>query len=146
MTAVQEMLHLDFDTVQPVLRCKKQRHDRGRLAYLSGQFAEDSVARYLEARDLQIVARRWRGKAGEIDLICRQGACHVFVEVKQAATHADAALRLGRAQQQRICLAALEYCDQLGIGSDVEMRFDLVTVDALGRIEQLENAFGGCFH
>ena len=66
------------------------------MAHLSGTLAEESVARLLEHRGMTILARRWRGQAGEIDLVARQGSCLVFVEVKQSATHQEAALRLDR--------------------------------------------------
>lgn len=121
------------------------RSRRGRMACLSGAMAEDAVARHLQGRGAVILARRWRGLAGEIDLICRQGDCIVFVEVKQAATHGEAAARLGAAQQARICRAACEFCEGLPGGQLTEMRFDAALVDRLGRIEILENAFGDCF-
>lgn len=121
------------------------RRARGRLAHLSGTLAEDGVARCLEGRGMTILARRWRGKAGEIDLICRDGQCLVFVEVKQAATHFDAAQRLGGAQQGRILRAALDYCDQSGHALLPEMRFDAALVDGQGRIEILERAFEEAF-
>lgn len=114
---------------------------RGRQAHVAGGLAEDAVARCLQTAGLTILARRWRGKAGEIDLICRDGACLVFVEVKQAATHATAAERLGRRQMDRICAAATEYCAALPGGCDREMRLDVALVDALGRVEHLVNAF-----
>ncbi|MBK4215110.1 YraN family protein [Paracoccus caeni] len=147
MVAVQELLQLDFGQARKVCPppIDRARQERGRLAYLSGQFAEDSVARFLQQSGLTVIERRWRGAAGEIDMICRAGSCVVFVEVKRAATHAEAALRLSAAQQGRICLAAQEYCGRLPGGQSTEMRFDLLTVDALGRIEHLENAFGGAF-
>ena len=117
------------------------RRMRGRLAHLSGAMAEDSVARSLEGRGMTILARRWRGKSGEIDLICLDGPCLVFVEVKQSATHEEAAQRLGSAQQGRIMRAALEYCDKEGHAPLPELRFDAALVDRHGRIEILERAF-----
>lgn len=125
---------------QPVA-ASPARKTRGRIAHLSGAMAEESVARVLEQHGMTIVARRWRGSAGEIDLIARQGDCVVFVEVKQAATHAEAALRLGTAQQGRIMRAALEYCADTGHPTLPEMRFDAALVDASGRVEILERAF-----
>ncbi len=121
------------------------RSRRGRTACLSGAMAEDAVARHLQAQGAVILARCWRGGAGEIDLICRQGGCIVFVEVKQATTHDEAAGRLSAAQQGRICRAACEFCEGLPAGQLTEMRFDAALVDRLGRIEILENAFGDCF-
>lgn len=121
------------------------RRARGRTAHLSGALAEDSVARLLERRGITILARRWRGKAGEIDLVASQGACLVFVEVKQSATHEKAALRLGSVQQGRIMRAALEYCDKAGWDLLPDMRFDAALVDGQGRVEILERAFEESF-
>lgn len=115
------------------------------MAHLSGTLAEEGVARVLERRGMTILARRWRGKAGEIDLVAKQGACLVFVEVKQSATHAEAALRLGSAQQGRIMRAALEYCDSAGWALLPEMRFDAALVDGQGQIDILERAFEESF-
>jgi putative endonuclease len=118
---------------------------RGRLANLAGGMAEEAVARVLVARGHELLARRWRGKAGEIDLIFRQAGCHVFVEVKKGQSHELAAVRLSASQQGRICRAAEEYCGQLFSERMTEMRFDVALVDASGRVEILENAFGDCF-
>lgn len=90
---------------------------------------------------MTVLARRWRGKAGEIDLICRDGACLIFVEVKQAATLDEAAQRLGRTQQGRIMQAALEYCESHGHSPLPELRFDAALVDRQGRVQILERAF-----
>lgn len=126
---------------RPAKGASTARRMRGRLADLSGAMAEEAVARHLTAAGLQIEARRWRGKSGEVDLICRDGGCVVFVEVKQAATFADAATRLGRSQMARLCDAACEYCAGLPDGSLTEMRFDVGLVDGAGRVEVLTNAF-----
>lgn len=109
----------------------------GALAYAAGCAAEDQVVRSYEMAGCDILARRWRGAAGEIDLIVRDGETIVFVEVKKAATLAAAAERLCRRQMDRICQAACEYC-----GLSSEMRFDAALVDDLGRMEVLHNAFG----
>lgn len=118
------------------------RRARGRIANLSGAMAEDAVARQMLAMGLAVEARRWRGPAGEIDMICRDGDCLVFVEVKQAASHAEAAQRLQRPQMDRICAAACDYCASQPDGLLTEMRFDVALVDAAGRVEILPNAFG----
>ncbi|WP_295044507.1 YraN family protein [uncultured Paracoccus sp.] len=107
--------------------------------------AEDNVARLLERSGMTILARRWRGKAGEIDLIARDGECLVFVEVKQSVTHQDAACRLGATQQSRIMRAALEYCEAAGHAELPELRFDAALVDAQGRVDVLERAFEEAF-
>lgn len=121
------------------------RRTRGRLACLAGAMAEDGVARVLEGRGVTVVARRWRGKAGEIDLICRDGDCLIFIEVKQSSTHDEAAQRLGMRQQGRIMRAALEYCEVQGYDLLPEMRFDAALVDRTGKVEVLERAFEEVF-
>lgn len=138
---------LDFDGASlPAPRAvSSARAARGRLAYLSGTMAEDSVARLLEGRGMTVLARRWRGKAGEIDLICRKDDCLIFVEVKQSSTHEEAAQRLGAAQQGRIMRAALEYCESQGGTLLPEMRFDAALVDRDGKVEILEQAFEEAF-
>jgi putative endonuclease len=112
------------------------------MACLSGQAAEDQVAALLAGRGLAVIARRWRGRAGEIDLICTEQAVTVFVEVKRAATHAAAAQSLSPRQSARIRAAASEFAAGLAAGQDSEMRLDVALVDGLGRIEIIENALG----
>lgn len=114
----------------------------GRMSYYGGDAAEEAVARHLEAAGCRPLARRFRGRAGEIDLIVQDGDSVVFVEVKKARSIAQAALRLGRRQMDRICLAAQEFVDELPGGMLTEMRFDVALVDVHGRVEIRQNAFG----
>nr|WP_134679435.1 YraN family protein [Paracoccus ravus] len=104
--------------------------------------AEDAVSRAYLDTGHEALAERWRGAAGEIDLIFRGKDEVIFVEVKKAATHDLAARRLGRLQIGRITLAAQEFCADLPAGLMTPMRFDLALVDRFGRVEILENAFG----
>lgn len=112
------------------------------MAYLSGQAAEDQVAAFLAGRGLVVIARRWRGAAGEIDLICAEDAVTVFVEVKHAATFDAAAQSLSPRQSARIRATASEFAAGLAAGQDSDMRFDVALVDGLGRIEIIESALG----
>ena len=111
-------------------------------AQASGAAAERLVEGHYAALGCEILARRWRGLSGEIDLILREGTGVVFVEVKKSATIDMAAERLGRRQMDRICNAALEFCEGLPTGSLTEMRFDAALVDDSGCVEIVENAFG----
>jgi putative endonuclease len=47
-----------------------------------GTAAEEAAAAYLQERGCDIVARNWRCRTGEIDLVARDGAVLVFVEVR----------------------------------------------------------------
>jgi hypothetical protein len=47
-----------------------------------GKSGEDLACRELERRGYAIVARRFRVRSGELDIVARDGAVLVFVEVK----------------------------------------------------------------
>ena len=115
----------------------------GLVSYRAGLAAEDAVARHYSDAGQVLAATRWRGASGEIDLILRDGASVIFVEVKKAATHAEAALRVTSRQTARICAAASEFLAGEPNGQNTESRFDVALVDCYGRIEVLENAFAG---
>ncbi len=118
------------------------RQRRGTTAHHSGHCAEDSVCRAYERRGCPVIARRWRGKGGEVDLIVRDGDATVFVEVKKARDHATAAERINPRQMIRIAHAASEYLDACANGSLTEARFDVALVDGIGAVSVVENAFG----
>lgn len=115
----------------------------GLVSYHAGLAAEDAVQRHYLDAGAACAASRWRGKSGEIDLIMREGPTVVFVEVKKAATHAEAALRLTARQMARIYASASEFLAGEPAGQNTECRFDVALVDSYGRIEVLENAFMG---
>ena len=111
---------------------------QGRQNYHDGLAAEGAVARRYRDTGFTIVAERWRSKAGEIDLICRDGTGYVFVEVKKSSTFDAAAARLTTRQLARIALAAEDY---IGQNADPfsNMRLDLAMVDGTGQVSVLEN-------
>lgn len=117
------------------------RRLRGQRNWSSGHAAEDIVARRYEAAGSPVLDRRWRGQGGEIDLVAREGDALVFVEVKKARSHDEAAWRLGARQIARLCAAAAEYLAGEPRGQDSEMRFDLALVDNRGAVQVIENAF-----
>lgn len=119
-----------------------QRASRGGRAHLSGLAAEEAATRRYARAGCAILDRRWRGAAGEIDLVARDGASLVFVEVKRAASHAEAAERLSARQRARLCASAEEYLGQAPGGLLTEMRFDVALVNGAGEVAVLENAFG----
>jgi len=103
-----------------------------------GREAEDAAARFLERAGLAIVERNVRFRAGELDLVCRDGARWVFVEVK--ARRADWGDAPGAAvawwKQRRIVRLAQLYLKARGLG-EPPCRFDVVAVTASddGRLE-----------
>ena len=106
----------------------------------AGLAAEEIAARHYEARGARVLARRWRGRGGEIDVIAEAGDETVFVEVKRAATHDAAAWRLGPRQRARLRDCAGEFLATRPAGLLTPARFDVALVDAAGRVRVIENA------
>ncbi|MFT4715998.1 MAG: putative endonuclease [Paracoccaceae bacterium] len=113
----------------------------GSVSYHSGLAAEESVAHHYTQTGHEIAARRWRSKAGEIDLIARKDGNVVFVEVKKSKTHDRAAESLGAKQMARIYDSAALFLEDEPNGQNTDARFDVALVDANGVISILENAF-----
>lgn len=116
------------------------RHGRGRTGYLSGLAAEDRVERDYARRGYPVIARRWRGQAGEVDLVLRDGDGLVFVEVKKSRSFARAAERLSERQIGRLVQAAEEFSGTQPKGSLTEVRFDVALVNGTGQLRVIENA------
>lgn len=112
----------------------------GKVSYLAGLAAEDSVARQYEDAGHRIVARRWRGRSGEIDIVAEKAGELIFVEVKASKTHARAAQSLTGRQQQRIMRAAEEFAGKHHGRTNIDMRLDVALMDQMGAIQILENA------
>ena len=117
-----------------------RKSERGQRAYHAGLAAEGIVERDYLRRGQTIAARRWRGRYGEIDLICRDGDRIVFVEVKQSKSHDQAVSHITRRQMQRICASATDYVTGEPKGQLTPMRIDVALVDGTGAIKLIENA------
>jgi len=130
---------IDAEHAQPVIAAVKRR--RGRRAYLSGLSAEHAVASAYDARGADLLAIRWRGQGGEIDLVLLQDGVYVFCEVKKARCFDEAALRLRPTQIGRIRAAAAEYLGLTPKGQLSEVRFDLALANDRGEIEIREGGF-----
>jgi putative endonuclease len=118
------------------------RRVRGAGAWASGAAAEEAVSRYYERDGAILAARRWRSPFGEVDLLVREGATVVVIEVKKARSLDEAATRLSRRQMDRLCAAAALFCEGEPRGSLTDLRFDLALVDGMGRVRVIPNAWG----
>lgn len=116
------------------------RRMAGQVAHHAGRVAEGRVADHYRRSGHRIAAERWRGRGGEIDLVMRSAEGLVFIEVKAARSHAEAAERLRPRQIARLCAAAEEFMGGEPEGLRTPARFDVALVDGTGRIEILENA------
>lgn len=106
-----------------------------------GRWGEDVAAAWYERNGYTVVARNWRCRAGEIDLIVRRGRLVVICEVKARRTAAfgPAAGAVGPVKQQRLRRLAATWLAATGV-CGVEVRFDVVAVTG-SEIEVIEAAF-----
>jgi putative endonuclease len=116
-------------------------HHRVRL----GKIGENLACQELERRGYSVVARRYRRRGGEIDIIALDGATLVFVEVKARggrgyglAVEAVTALK-----QRRLAAVALDYLVRHHL-HNCPCRFDVVAIQLTSEgpeIELFQNAF-----
>lgn len=96
-----------------------------------GAQAEALAAQFLERHGLAILARNFRTRRGEIDLVARDGDTLVFVEVRLRARSdfGGAAASVTARKQQRIVAAALAWLARLR--REPPCRFDAILLDRL---------------
>ncbi len=111
-----------------------------------GKQGEELACRELQRRGYAILARRYRTRFGEIDIIARDGPALVFVEVKTRTSTAfgSAAEAVTGRKQAKISLMASEFLLRRGAPA-VPCRFDVVAV-AVGEgkaptVEVIRGAF-----
>ncbi|HEX6793759.1 MAG TPA: YraN family protein, partial [Casimicrobiaceae bacterium] len=97
----------------------------------AGARAEALAAEYLMRHGLAIVARNFRTRAGEIDLIARDGRMLVFVEVRlrRSAGYGGAVESITAQKRARLVAAASGYLAMLG--REPPCRFDAILMHAL---------------
>lgn len=96
-----------------------------------GAQAEALAAQFLQRHGLAILARNFRTRHGEIDLIARDGDTLVFVEVRlrEHRGFGGAAASVTARKQQRIVTAARAYLARLP--EEPPCRFDAILLDRL---------------
>jgi len=112
---------------------------------------EDLAARYLEYKGYEILARRYKGRMGEIDLIARSKDGVVFVEVKyrRDLSQGRPSLAVSLSKRQKIRRTAMQYLSEYGSNAanqDVACRFDVIELwqeNGKYRVHHYKNAFEG---
>jgi putative endonuclease len=118
-----------------------RRQARGSRAYASGLAAEEAASTALVADGWTILARRLRTAAGEIDLVAERAGLLALVEVKARPSLAGAAIALGPQQRARLLAAAAIIAAENPAWGAAGMRFDVMLVDAAGRVRRIADAF-----
>jgi putative endonuclease len=96
-----------------------------------GDHFEQRAAQWLQDRGQQVLARNFRARTGEIDLITREADLLIFVEVK-ARSHpgfGGAAITVDRRKQARILRTAQVFLQRHPRYSDMACRFDVLAFE-----------------
>jgi len=111
------------------------------LKSLLGQTAEARAEAFLKTHGLTLVARNWRCRFGEIDLVMQDGPTLVFVEVRlrSRSDFGGAAASVTPAKQKKLLAAARQYLSTLK--TLPPCRFDVVALDNDAAPEWIKNAF-----
>lgn len=108
-----------------------------------GAHYEERAADYLKGAGYQILARNFRIRTGEIDIVARDGEYLVFVEVKYRAdgAYGSPLEAVDYRKQQSIVRTAGFYMLAQGYGTETSCRFDVVAIEG-EQITLVQNAFG----
>lgn len=113
-----------------------------------GQWGEEQAAQWLTQRGWRILAKNFRCRMGEIDLVAENGTYLAFVEVKlrKDDRFGSACESVTPAKQRRLRVAAEYYL--MGHPTELQPRFDVAEVYAAQGIHTkqpdiyyIENAF-----
>ena len=110
-------------------------------AYRHGRLAEALAALLLVAKGYRLLARRYRTKLGEIDLIARRGRLVAFVEVKARPTRREALESIGEAAEQRIVDAADLWLAHHPDAAGLDLRYDIILVTPWRPPQHIADAF-----
>jgi len=111
------------------------------LKSLLGQTAEARAEAFLKTHGLTLVARNWRCRFGEIDLVMQDGPTLVFVEVRlrSRSDFGGAAASVTPAKQKKLLTAARQYLGTLK--TLPPCRFDVVALSGDAPPDWIKNAF-----
>jgi putative endonuclease len=112
---------------------------------MKGAREEQLALDFLQAKGLQLVARNWRCRGGELDLIMREGKTLVIAEVRKRGNpnFGNAAESVDARKQAHIVHATQLFLSARREFSSAPVRFDVIAMDAHDRIEWLQAAFDG---
>lgn len=107
-----------------------------------GQWAEHCAEKHLRETGLRLLARNFRCRWGEIDLIMREQDMLVFVEVRYrgATSFATGIASVDSHKQARLMATAEHYLQRHPCDADRSCRFDVVSVSP-DSIRWVKNAF-----
>lgn len=114
----------------------------------TGILGEDLVAQWLEREGWQILARRWRCRWGELDIVALENLPQssspmlAFVEVKTRRRRnwdGDGLLSITESKQEKLSLAAEIFLSDRPDLADYPCRFDVALVRCSARPTKMKN-------
>jgi putative endonuclease len=116
---------------------------RGRDPAERGRAGEDLACAHLRGLGFRILERNYRCRAGEIDVVARDGGTWVFVEVKERGdpSHGEAVEAVTPAKRLRVVRAARLWAAAHGT-SEASVRFDVVAIDRTGEKTRIRHERG----
>lgn len=112
-----------------------------RAAYRLGRWAERLAAAVLIGKGFTILAQRYGGKGGEIDLVARRGRVLVFVEVKARGDLDAAALSITGEKRRLFGRAARHFIARNPWAADLTLRCDAIFLAPWRWPRHVPNAF-----
>lgn len=108
----------------------------------AGRDGEERGAKHLLSLGYRILARNWRGRRGELDLVAEDGEVLCFVEVRQrgAGARVGALESIDRRKQERVINTAQEFLLAHKL-TGRPARFDVIAIDVSGELTHLRHAF-----
>src|SRR5262245_32158231 len=105
-----------------------------------GKEAEDAAMQFLLEKGYEIIARNYRHKRSEIDLIARLNNWLVFVEVRMRTSSAFGYPEetIGSAKRKKVMEGAAHYLEQTGWEGNV--RYDIIAI-LHNEVKHFEDAF-----
>jgi putative endonuclease len=116
------------------------------LHLLHGELGERAARRHLQKNGVKFLTANFRSHRGEVDLVCRDGDCLVFVEVKTRSSEdwVRPAAAVDARKRRLLSQTALDYLHLLK-NPEVKIRFDIVEVllrdGTVREVRHLPNSF-----
>ena len=109
----------------------------------TGAKYEEAAISYLSQKGYRILARNYRNRSGEIDIIAIDEPELVFLEIKfrKSCCCGSPLEAVDSRKQSRICRAAMGYLARYGYYGDGACRFDVLGIDGKGMVTHVKNAF-----
>lgn len=112
---------------------------------VTGKIGEDFAAKLIESNGYEIIARNFRTRLGEIDIIAQNKEFIVFVEVKTRKENSFSTPleAVDVRKQKKIIFAAEEYLQNISV--NLQPRFDVIAITTKNNeviiSKIIENAF-----